>query len=271
MHLIVLCPVCLSLLSLILRFGVCPRLACTCARYVNAFAEKKSFDADRLLRCSWEDLNPSEEDLVREPLLRELCLWPSPSSSASPAAAPPPRAPSSSADTGAGGGAAEPSRAGGDGAGGVEESKGEEGLVLAETKDDGGGARAAVGLASAKKGGGIAARFEVLQLLNRKLRDALPYLDLTQVGCGVLVLGPWQQTGSSVRVCVCVCACVRCRLLHSSLLLAMLVLVLVLICLAARVRRVRRGDSWGSVCGQFLRRELLVSAFTRYCRSSLVW
>eukprot|EP00752_Nemacystus_decipiens_P002251 g2132.t2 len=129
-------------------------------RYVNAFAEKKSFDAQRLLRCSWEDLTPSEEDLVREPLLRELCQWS------------PPAAATSSAS----------------GDAGVEESKGEEGLALAETKEDASGgskkssvARRALELLLGKKGGGIAARFEVLQQVNRKLRDALPYFDLTQI------------------------------------------------------------------------------------------
>lgn len=136
-------------------------------RYVNAFAEKKSFDAQRLLRCSWEDLTPSEEDFVREPLLRELSQW-------SPSAA-----------------AATTSSPGGDA--GIEETKGEEGVVLAESKEDaaggggggrkasGSGARRTVGLVFGKKGGGIAARFEVLQQVNRKLRDALPYFDLTQV------------------------------------------------------------------------------------------
>lgn len=128
---------------------------------MNAFAEKKSFDAQRLLRCSWEDLTPSEEDLVREPLLRELCQWSPPAAAA---------ASSTSGDAG------------------VEETKGEEGVALAETKEDAGGggrktsgARKAVGLVFGKKGGGIAARFEVLQQVNRKLRDALPYFDLTQV------------------------------------------------------------------------------------------
>lgn len=140
-------------------------------RYVNAFAEKKSFDAQRLLRCSWEDLTPSEEDLVREPLLRELCLWSPPAAAAATSS---PR-----------------------GDAGVEETKGEEGVIVAETKEDAGGgggggggggkkaggARRAVELVFGKKGGSITARFEVLQQVNRKLRDALPYFDLTQVRC----------------------------------------------------------------------------------------
>lgn len=136
---------------------------------MNAFAEKKSFDLQRLLRCSWEDLTPSEEDLVREPLLRELCQW-------SPPAAAAAATPSPAGDTG------------------VEETKGEEGEALAETKEDAGGggggggkkaggARRVTGLMLGKKGGGIAARFEVLQQVNGKLRDALPFFDLTQVWC----------------------------------------------------------------------------------------
>lgn len=149
-----------------------PMPLCRCihaldSRYVNEFAEKKSFDAQRLLRCSWEDLTPSEEDLVREPLLRELCQWSPPAAAA----------------------VATTSSTGGDA--GVEETKGEEGVTLAETKEDSGGgggggkkasgARRAVGLVFGKKGGGIAARFEVLQQVNRKLRDALPFFDLKQV------------------------------------------------------------------------------------------
>ncbi|CAN0181713.1 unnamed protein product [Pylaiella littoralis] len=145
-------------------------------RYVNAFAEKKSFDAQRLLRCSWDDMTPSEEDFVREPLLRELFLWRAPSafSSTTQAVAEGASATISFSDAG------------------VEETKGEG--IMAETKDDTGkgdrgrgggrgtdGAPAKVGLVFDKKGGSIAARFEVLQQLNRKLRDALPYFDLTQM------------------------------------------------------------------------------------------
>lgn len=130
---------------------------------------------------------PSEEDLVREPLLRELCLWP---------LTPPAASHASNAikkiDTGKDATVLSPEEGGG-----VEETKGEEG-VLAETKEDAvkvdagqpegkprdsEGARTGDGamFMFGKKGGGIAARFEVLQLLNRKLRDALPYFDLNQV------------------------------------------------------------------------------------------
>ncbi|CAM9143892.1 unnamed protein product [Scytosiphon promiscuus] len=156
-------------------------------RYVNSFAEKKSFDAQRLLCCSWEDMVPSEEDLVREPLLRELCLWPLTSSAAS-------RTPDAmkKIDTGKDATILLPERGAG-----VEETKGEEGN-LAETKEEvtrddagqpQGTARGSEGATArggpifvlGKKGGGIAARFEVLQLVNRKLRDALPYFDLNQM------------------------------------------------------------------------------------------
>lgn len=113
---------------------------------------------------------------MREPLLRELFLWRAPSafSSTTQAVAEGESATISFSDAG------------------VEETKGEG--IMAETKDDTGkgdrgrgggrgtdGAPAKVGLVFDKKGGSIAARFEVLQQLNRKLRDALPYFDLTQV------------------------------------------------------------------------------------------
>lgn len=152
-------------------------------RYVNSFAEKKSFDAQRLLRCSWDDMTPSEEDLVREPLLRELSVWRAPSAFGS--------ASNSAKEVGEEEGATDA---------GVEETKGEEG-VLTETKEDTGkgerspgggqgigGAQAKVGLEFDKKGGSIAARFEVLQQVNRKLRDALPYFDLTQVCVSFCIL-----------------------------------------------------------------------------------
>ncbi|CAM9164819.1 unnamed protein product [Ectocarpus sp. 8 AP-2014] len=153
-------------------------------RYVNSFAAKKSYDAERLLRCSWDDMAPSEEDLVRDPLLRELFLWHRP-----------PAAPRGSIATKEGGGAAVQSPDGG-----VEETKGEDG-VLAETKEDGKGvsgqagdgargegkgaegARVGAGPLFGKKKGGIAARFQVLQVMNRKLREALPYFDLAQLDC----------------------------------------------------------------------------------------
>lgn len=138
-------------------------------------------------------MTPSEEDFVREPLLRELSLWRAPSAFSS--------ASSATKEVGKGEGATVSSPDAG-----VEETKGEEG-VLAETKEDtgkggtaqpgdrgrGGGkgadeAQAKVGLVFDKKGGGIAARFEVLQQVNRKLRDALPYFDLTQVCFGFAFL-----------------------------------------------------------------------------------
>lgn len=152
---------------------------------MNAFAEKKGFDAQHLLRCSWDDMIPSEEDLVREPLLRELSLWPPPSAA--------PRDSSTTEEGQEGGGGTVPSHGAG-----VEETKGEGG-VLAETKEDKHangakqpgvtvlgdqtteGAQTGAGQIGRKKGGCIAARFEVLQLMNRRLRDALPYLDLSQV------------------------------------------------------------------------------------------
>lgn len=160
-------------------------VCCHRVRYVNSFAEKKSYDAERLLRCSWDDMAPSEEDLVRDPLLRELFLWHRP-----------PAASRGSIATKEGEGVAVQSPDGG-----VEETKGEDG-VLAETKEDGKGvsgqagdgargegkgaegARAGDGPLFGKKKGGIAARFQVLQVMNRKLREALPYLDLAQVWCG---------------------------------------------------------------------------------------
>lgn len=70
---------------------------------------------------------------------------------------------------------------------GVEESKGENpGDALIETKEESGDeVRASTtcgGVDGKDKGGGcIGARFEVLQLLNRQLRDALPFFDLSQV------------------------------------------------------------------------------------------
>lgn len=78
--------------------------------------------------------------------------------------------------------------------GGVNESK-EGNVVLADddcdvgdleqrlenSSDINGGFGAGLGLTEGKKGGCIAARFEMLQSLNRKLRDALPYFDLGQV------------------------------------------------------------------------------------------
>lgn len=125
-------------------------------------------------------MTPSEEDLVREPLLRELSLWRAPCTFSS--------ASNTTKDIGEGDSSAVSTPDAG-----VEETKGEEG-VLAETKEDSGkgvrgssggkgtdGAQAKVGLVFDKKGGSIAARFEVLQQVNRKLRDALPYFDLTQV------------------------------------------------------------------------------------------
>lgn len=120
---------------------------------------------------------------MREPLLRELSVWRAPSTFAS--------ASNSAKEVGEGSGATDT---------GVEETKGEEG-VLAETKEDTGkgerargggkgvdGAQAKVGQVFDKKGGSIAARFEVLQQVNRKLRDALPYFDLTQVCDSFFVL-----------------------------------------------------------------------------------
>lgn len=160
-------------------------VCCHRVRYVNSFAEKKSYDAERLLRCSWDDMAPSEEDLVRDPLLRELFLWHRP-----------PAASRGSITTKEAGDAAVQTPDGG-----VEETKGEDG-VLAETKEDGTvvagqagggargegksseGARVGVGPLFGKKKGGIAARFQVLQVMNRKLREALPYFDLAQVWCG---------------------------------------------------------------------------------------
>lgn len=159
----------------------------SCGRYVNSAAEKKGFDKQRVLHCSWDDIIPSEEDLVREPLLRELCLWPPPSEAAK-RDSPEPEEVQKGED------AIVPPD------GGVEETKGEGDVLVAETKDERGAgaaqqpvnegrsgnapgrnAKAGVGLGGEKKGGCIEARFEVLQLVNRKLEDAIPYLDLCQV------------------------------------------------------------------------------------------
>lgn len=75
---------------------------------------------------------------------------------------------------------------------GVEESKGENpGDALIETKEENEDKvrASSCGRVEGKdKGGGcIGARFEVLQLLNRQLRDALPFFDLSQV-CGIWVV-----------------------------------------------------------------------------------
>lgn len=161
-------------------------------RYVNSFARKKMFDATRLLRCSWSDMLPSEEDLIREPLLRELALWPSPSPM--PSAAVAERMMGRGADTGGVGKPGDGVQPGPWGASGEgndggfaetkgetkqEESKGQETGAggAEEEKEAGGGAQKE----AVVRGKCIAARFELLQLLNRKLRDALPYLDLRQV------------------------------------------------------------------------------------------
>lgn len=157
-----------------------------CRRYVNSAAEKKGFDKNRVLHCSWHDIIPSEEDLVREPLLRELYLWPPPSDAA--------RGSSDKEDVQKGEDSTVPPDEG------VEETKGEGGVLVTETTDEGGASRmqqsgiegpsgkppgdnAKVGVARGgeKKGRCIEARFEVLQLVNRKLADAIPYLDLCQV------------------------------------------------------------------------------------------
>lgn len=177
----------------------------SCRRYVNSVAEKKGFDKQRLLHCKWDDIIPSEEDLVREPLLRELCLWPPPSDVASRDSLGPEEVQNGEARS-------EGVRVGevrsgevrkrGDASaprdGGVEEAKGE-GDVSAEVVGERGAggvqqpgnegrggklpgkAKAGVGHGGEKKGGCIEARFEVLQLVNRKLADAMPYLDLCQV------------------------------------------------------------------------------------------
>lgn len=182
-------------------------------RHVNSYAEKKGFDATRLLSCSWDDMAPSEEDLVREPLLRELSLWPSPATATATTktaafSSSTNRASTTEAVLIEGGGL---ERAPGiqDGRGGVEETKGEG--VLAEVKDpedgdgrevrrngevsfSGGGKCEAVGRSGWKKSRCIAARFEVLQLLNRKLRDALPFIDLTLV-CRCLHVGVGAHRG----------------------------------------------------------------------------
>lgn len=123
---------------------------------------------------------------MREPLLRELCLWPPPSDAA--------RDSPGVEDVRKGEDAAAPPD------GGVQETKGEGDVLLAETtgegeasgaqqpgnegrsvKPPGKDAKAGVGWGEEKKGGCIEARFEVLQLVNRKLADAIPYLDLCQV------------------------------------------------------------------------------------------
>lgn len=136
---------------------------------------------------------------MREPLLRELCFWPPPSDA--PRDSPGPEearfeeAQKGEARVGE-------ARNGGDAIvardGGIEETKGE-GDASAEAMGEraGGGAeqrrkegrggklpvkaKAGVGHGGEKKGGCIEARFEVLQLVNRKLADAMPYLDLCQV------------------------------------------------------------------------------------------
>ena len=162
------------------RYSLC------CGRYVNSAAEKKGFDKQRVLHCSWHDIIPSEEDLVREPLLRELCLWPPPSDAA--------RDSSATEDVQKGEDATVPPDEG------VEETKGEGDVLVTETTDEGGAswaqqpgneglsgkppgksAKVGVGRGEEKKGGCIEARFEVLQLVNRKIADAIPYLDLCQV------------------------------------------------------------------------------------------
>lgn len=181
------------------------------SRYVNSYAEKKGFDATRLLSCSWDDMAPSEEDLVREPLLRELSLWPSPATATTKTAAfsSPTNRASTTESVLIGGVGLERAPGIQHGRGGVEETKGEG--VLAEVKDpedgdgrgvrrngevsfSGGGKCEVVGRSGWKKSGCIAARFEVLQLLNRKLRDALPFIDLTLV-CRRLHVGVGAHSG----------------------------------------------------------------------------
>lgn len=117
---------------------------------------------------------------MREPLLRELCLWP-------------PLSPGIE-DVRQGEDATVPPD------GGVEETKGEGNVLEAATTDERGAggaqqlgnggrcgkapekdAKAGGWRGEMKKGGCIEARFEMLQLVNRKLADAIPYLDLCQV------------------------------------------------------------------------------------------
>lgn len=186
-----------------------------CHRYVNSFAEKKKLKRDDLLRkYSWEEMIPSEEDLVREPLLRELHLWPPPT--ATPTKTTPRETTVSTANTRGpsslsprslseplGGLAGERIVEDVNGPSpvthnetvvmdaGVEETKGElsvpqgfagDGTTL--TGEAGGGTAGAVrreSTSARKKETCVAARFEVLQNLNTKLLDALPYLDLCQV------------------------------------------------------------------------------------------
>lgn len=172
---------------------------------------------DLLLKYSWEDMTPSEEDLVREPLLRELSLWPPPTSA--PAKTIPRETLISTANTGGTSLSSPPSLfepsdglAGelitGDVNGsspvthnepvvvdaGVEETKGES-LVPRGFAGDGttfvggagggtAGAARKENVSTGKKGKYTAARFEVLQNLNTKLLDALPYFDLCQVSRG---------------------------------------------------------------------------------------
>lgn len=175
-------------------------------RYVNSFAEKKQFDADHLLRCSWNDMMPSEEDLVREPLVRELSLCPPPASTRTKTPLP---ETSNSINTGnvrasrlrlSRGHSGDEKIEGVEMASprsgskvlevdsGVEETKGEpvrlEGVGRDRKSYAAGGRAGGAGAWRANKEACISARFEVLLNLNKMLRDALPYFDPCQVKKG---------------------------------------------------------------------------------------
>lgn len=142
---------------------------------------------------------PSEEDLVREPLLGELYLWPPPASI--PTKSPPRRPLSCTANTGRTTSSFDVSRfelldepdgegkSGNSEDAGTEETKGEpssgqrtgEGITSTAKKRNGNGNENG-NVWAGKKRRCIAARLEVLYTLNKKLRDALPYVDLSQVG-----------------------------------------------------------------------------------------
>eukprot|EP01041_Mallomonas_annulata_P000211 gene211-380_t len=108
-------------------------------RYVNQMSKAKNISSEQLLRCKWSDIAPSDEELVRTPILNEIVQMELPDLDDDPSA-------------------------------GVEESKGDGNNDDKDSEKEGADVT--------KPLRPVEARFELLQMLNRSLMQTIAYVDL---------------------------------------------------------------------------------------------
>jgi hypothetical protein len=143
-------------------------------KYLNQVMRDKKVGLEKILSCAWSEVAPSEEELSRWPVLKELCNITEHSNRNTPAA-PSPMA-----------GAKKPEvAAAGDTAGAanttVESRSDMERLLMGEALDDEPSAAVEVAVAAVTVSSGpdpLEVRFQLVQLLNKKLEDSMQYIDL---------------------------------------------------------------------------------------------